>query len=157
MAEAYLGLGSNLGDRAAMLEAAVAGLAATPGLTVVGRSALYETPPWGEIDQPAFLNAALAVHTRLGPHELLDACLAVERALGRVRDRRWGPRTIDIDIVDYDALELDEPGLTLPHPRLTERAFVLIPLAEIAPDRVVAGRPVRDWAAAVDGSGVTRL
>ena len=156
VADVLLGLGGNVGDAAATIAAALARLEES-GVAIVARSSLYRTAPWGKTDQPPFVNACAVVRTDLAPRALLARILAVEIDLGRQRGERWGPRTIDIDILDYDGLALDEPGLTLPHPHLTERAFVLIPLAEIAPDRVVAGRPVRDWAAAVDGSGVTRL
>jgi 2-amino-4-hydroxy-6-hydroxymethyldihydropteridine diphosphokinase len=149
-------LGGNVGDAAATIAAALKRLEEA-GVEIVARSALYRTAPWGKTDQPPFVNACALARTDLDPRALLDRILTVESDLGRRRGERWGPRTIDIDILDYDGLALDEPGLTLPHPRLTERAFVLIPLAEIAPDRVVAGRPVRDWAAAADPSGVTRL
>ena len=156
MADVLLGLGGNVGDAAATIVAALARLEEA-GVEIVARSSLYRTAPWGKTDQPPFVNACAVVRTDLHPRALLDSILTVESDLGRRRGERWGPRTIDIDILDYDGLALDEPGLTLPHPRLTERAFVLIPLAEIAPDRVVAGRPVRDWAAEADASGVTRL
>ncbi len=108
---------------------------------LLARSSDYRTPPWGVTDQPPFINAVIAVATSLGPHELFSRALAVERALGRDRrrERRWGPRTIDLDLLAYDDLELNDADLTLPHPRLFERAFVLVPLAEIAPDRVIAG------------------
>lgn len=154
---AYLGLGGNLGDRAALLEAAIVSLAATPGLTVVARSAFYETPPWGETNQPAFLNAAVAVDTRLSPHELLDACLAVERALGRIRDRRWGPRLIDIDVLHIAGVQLADDRLTLPHPHLTARAFVLVPLAEIAPGLAIDGEPIAAALARLDTGDIRRV
>ena len=156
MADVLLGLGGNVGDPAATIAAALARLEEA-GVIIAARSSLYRTAPWGKTDQPPFVNACAVARTDLHPRALLDRILTVESDLGRRRGERWGPRTIDIDILDYDGLALDEPGLTLPHPRLTERGFVLIPLAEIAPDRVVAGRPVRDWAAEADASGVTRL
>ena len=156
MADVLLGLGGNVGDPAATIAAALARLEEA-GVEIVARSSLYRTAPWGKTDQPPFVNACAVVRTDLHPRALLDRILTVESDLGRRRGERWGPRTIDVDILDFDGLALDEPGLTLPHPRVTERAFVLIPLAEIAPDRVVAGRPVRDWAAEADASGVTRL
>jgi 2-amino-4-hydroxy-6-hydroxymethyldihydropteridine diphosphokinase len=156
VADVLLGLGGNVGDPAATIAAALARLDEA-GVRIVARSSLYRTPPWGKTDQPAFVNACALARTELSPRSLLDRILTIELALGRTRGERWGPRTIDIDILDYDGLALDEPGLTLPHPRLAERAFVLVPLAEIAPDHVVAGRAVRDWAASVDTSGVTRL
>jgi 2-amino-4-hydroxy-6-hydroxymethyldihydropteridine diphosphokinase len=156
VADVLLGLGGNLGDPAAAIATALDRLAAA-GLRIVARSSLYRTAPWGVADQPDFINACAVAHTEVAPHPLLERIHAVERALGRERRERWGLRTIDIDILDYDGVALDDPGLTLPHPRLTERAFVLVPLAEIAPNRVIAGRTVREWAAEIDRSGVTRL
>lgn len=154
MPRAYIGLGSNLGHKHAMLEEATALLGALPGVAVAARSRFYHTPPWGDMDQDAFLNAALAVDTDLSPRELLDACLAVERSLGRVRDRKWGPRTIDLDVLDYGGMTAHEDRLVLPHPYLLERAFVLVPLAEIAPDLVVNGVPIAEALARVDRSGI---
>lgn len=146
MPEAFLGLGSNLGDRAANVEAALAQLAVEPGIRLVARSRLYLTPPWGDADQDAFVNAAALVETTLEPSDLLARCLAVETRLGRIRkaDRRWGPRVIDIDIVDFAGRTIDTEELELPHPRVLERAFVLKPLVEIAPDHLIAGRRVED-------------
>ncbi len=140
MARAYLGLGANLGDREGTLRAAVAALEATEGVRVAAVSSLRETDPVGYLDQPRFLNGAVAVDTTLGPRELLDALLAVERSLGRTRDGpRFGPRTIDLDLLLYGEESVDEPGLTIPHPRLHERAFALEPLAELDPGLVVPG------------------
>lgn len=154
-----MALGANLGDRAGSIAAALARLCAGPEIRLVRASALYETPPWGDPDQPAYLNAAALVATALPPEGLLARCLAVEAALGRSRDtaRRWGPRLIDLDVLFYDAVTLDRPGLVLPHPRMMQRAFVLVPLAEIDPDRLIAGRRVAAAAAAADATGVTRL
>lgn len=135
MTRAYVGLGANLGDREATIRAA---LAALPG--VVGVSTLRETEPVGVVDQPPFLNGAAALETELGPRELLDVLLAVERDLGRERRERWGPRTIDLDLLLYGDETIDEPGLTVPHPRLHERRFALEPLLELAPDLVVPAR-----------------
>ena len=129
---AYLLLGSNLGDRAALLHAAQAYLAATAG-EVVAASALYETAAWGREDQPAFLNQALALRTALPAEELLERCLAAERQAGRERLERWGSRTLDVDILFYGPAIIDQPTLAVPHPRLAERRFALVPLAEIAP------------------------
>ncbi|MGU3538319.1 2-amino-4-hydroxy-6-hydroxymethyldihydropteridine diphosphokinase [Methylobacterium sp. A54F] len=154
MTAAYLGLGSNIGDKAAMLDAAVDRLAATAGLRVVARSADYRTPPWGDTDQDWFLNGALAIETSLTPHELLDACLSVEAALGRVRERRWGPRVIDIDVLSYAGATVADERLILPHRFVRERAFVLVPLAEIAPDLVIGGETVRDALAKLDARGI---
>ncbi len=131
---AYLGLGSNLSDRLANLQAAVDLLAAQPGLRVARSSRVYETDPIGGPPQPDYLNAVLEVETDLSPSELLAACLRVEASLGRVRAERWGPRVIDIDVLTYDELRVDEPELTIPHPRMQERAFVLMPLFELDPD-----------------------
>jgi 2-amino-4-hydroxy-6-hydroxymethyldihydropteridine diphosphokinase len=140
MARAYLGLGANLGDREGTLRAAVAALEAIEGVRVAAVSSLRETDPVGYRDQPRFLNGAVAVDTTLGPRELLDALLAVERSLGRTRDGpRFGPRTIDLDLLLYGEESVDEPGLTIPHPRLHERAFALEPLAELDPGLVVPG------------------
>jgi 2-amino-4-hydroxy-6-hydroxymethyldihydropteridine diphosphokinase len=139
---AYVGLGANLGDREATIRRAVALLDETEGVAVTAISTLRETDPWGPVEQPRYLNGALAVDTELAPHALLDALLDVERRLGRLRaaEERWGPRTIDLDLLLYDDLTLDEPGLAVPHPRLHERRFALEPLAELAPGAVVGGR-----------------
>lgn len=154
---AYLGIGSNVGDKAAMLSAAVAGLAAVSGLRVAARSHDYRTPPWGDTDQDWFLNGALGVDTTLSPHALLNACLAVETALGRVRERRWGPRIIDIDVLHYAGAEVDDERLVLPHRHVRERAFVLVPLEEIAPDLVIGGESVTQALAKLDRTGIERI
>jgi len=132
---AYVGLGSNLGDREATLRAAIAAL---PG--VLGVSELRETDPVGVTEQPAFLNGAVALETELSARELLERLLAVERELGRERRERWGPRTIDLDLLVYGSETIDEPGLTVPHPRLHERRFALEPLAELDSELLVPGR-----------------
>jgi len=139
---AYVGLGANLGDREETIRRAVALVDELGGVSVVGVSSLRETEPWGPVEQPRYLNGAVAVETDLAPRELLDALLDVERRLGRARDDevRWGPRTIDLDLLLYGDLVLDEPGLDVPHPRLHERRFALEPLAELAPDALVPGR-----------------
>jgi 2-amino-4-hydroxy-6-hydroxymethyldihydropteridine diphosphokinase len=129
---AYVGLGSNLGDRERMLWGAIHMLAFNPEVDVVAVSSIRETEPVGIADQPRFLNAAVAVETELGPRALLDLLLSIERELGRTRDGpRFGPRTIDLDLLLYGDEVVDEPGLTVPHPRLHERRFVLEPLAEL--------------------------
>ncbi len=130
MARAYLGLGTNLGDRHRNIREALAGLEELG--TLVACSSVYETEPWGVRDQPDFLNLCCALETDLSPRDLLERTAAIERRLGRRRTRRWGPRVIDVDLLLYDNLRVDEPGLTVPHPRLAERAFVLLPLEEIA-------------------------
>ncbi len=153
MPEALLGLGGNLGDPAAAIEAALQRLE-TAGVRITRRSRWYSTAPWGVSNQPHFVNLCVAAETDLSARALLEVIQATEAALGRERNMRWGPRTIDIDILAYGDLTVDEPGLQIPHPRMTERAFVLVPLLDIAPDHPIAGRPVREWAAAVDRSGV---
>jgi 2-amino-4-hydroxy-6-hydroxymethyldihydropteridine diphosphokinase len=159
MAEALLALGGNLGDVRATLERAIAMLCDRAAMRLTARSSDYATPPWGVEDQPRFVNLCIAVETSLTPQALLARAQTVERAFGRRREqeRRWGPRTLDIDILAYDDLALDEPGLTLPHPRLFERAFVLVPLAEIAANRVIAGRQVGAALARLDTRGIDRL
>lgn len=149
MTWAYVGLGANVGNRRENLDHAVELLAAEPGVRVLAVSSVRETDPVGYEDQPHFLNAACAVETELGPRELLERLLAIERALGRERTGpRFGPRTIDLDLLLYGNETLDEPGLTVPHPRLAERLFVLEPLHELAPDLVLPdGRAIRDLVA----------
>jgi 2-amino-4-hydroxy-6-hydroxymethyldihydropteridine diphosphokinase len=137
---AYLGIGSNLGDRLAFLQGAVDGLAATDGIDVVAVSAVYETDPIGP-EQPDYLNAVVAVVTTLTPHELLAVCQRQEAAAERLRDIRWGPRTLDVDIVRYGDATVDEPDLQIPHPRWRERDFVLAPLADLG----CPGVERRDW------------
>lgn len=131
---AALGLGSNIGDKQAYLDEAVALLNAMPEISVLSRSSLYRTEPWGMTDQDWFLNACILVETALSATDLLTRCLEVEKHLGRIRDIRWGPRKIDIDVLVYGEEQIDADGLTIPHPRMAERAFVLVPLAEIWPD-----------------------
>jgi 2-amino-4-hydroxy-6-hydroxymethyldihydropteridine diphosphokinase len=159
MTEALLALGGNVGNSRAILDRAVALLCDGLEVRLKTRSSDYLTPPWGFKYQAPFVNLCIAVETMLSPRELLARAQAVELQLGRDRahEKRWGPRTADIDIIAYDDLAVDELGLTLPHPRLFERAFVLRPLAEIAPDRVIAGRKVRDALANVDTAGITQL
>ncbi len=159
MAEALLALGGNVGDVRATLDRAVVALCDGEEVRLLARSADYRTPPWGVEDQPAFVNLCIAVETALTPRALLARAQAIERALGRERssERRWGPRPIDIDLIAYDDLALSEPDLKLPHPRLFERAFVLVPLAEIAADKIIDGIRVRDALARVDRKGVEKL
>lgn len=159
MAEALLALGGNVGDVRATLDRAVALLCDGAKVRLLSRSSDYRTPPWGVEDQPPFVNLCIAVATELSARALFARAQEIERALGRDRsaERRWGPRPIDIDLLAYDDLALAEPDLTLPHPRLFERAFVLVPLAEIAPERVIAGIRVKDALAKVDRTGIARL
>ena len=141
MARAYVGLGANLGDREATIRRAVELLADADGIDVLAVSALRETDPVVHEDQPRFLNGAAALETTLRPRVLLEVLLGIERVLGRVRDGvRFGPRTIDLDLLLYDEETVDEPGLTVPHPRLHERRFALEPLAELAPALAIPGR-----------------
>lgn len=153
MGEALLSLGGNLGDPLRTINEALSRLE-REGVAVTARSRFFRTPPWGRTDQPDFLNLCAAVQTKRPPRALLETIGRVERGLGRKRGAKWGPRLIDIDILTYDDLVVDEPGLAIPHPHLTERAFVLVPLNEIAPDRMIGGRHVSDWAESCDRSGV---
>ena len=159
MPEALLALGGNFGNSRAILDRAIGLLCDGKDVRLVARSSDYRTPPWGFKYQPDFVNLAIVVETTLGPRELLARAQEVELRLGRDRtqEKRNGPRTADIDILAYDDLTLNEANLTLPHPRLFERAFVLVPLAEIAGDRVIAGRRVDEAARAVDAGQIHRL
>jgi 2-amino-4-hydroxy-6-hydroxymethyldihydropteridine diphosphokinase len=135
--EAFLGIGSNLGDRLANLQGAVDRLGASPGIRVRRSSRVWETDPVGGPEQPEFLNVVVEIDTDLDPLDLLHVCNAVEAELGRTRDVRWGPRTIDIDVLLIDDLTIDEPTLTVPHPRMHQRAFVLLPLLDLEPNPVL--------------------
>lgn len=156
---AYVGIGSNLDDPGRQVRAAIEALKRLPRSTFAGASRLYRSAPWGKLDQPAFVNAAAAISTALSPRELLDALLAIERAHGRTREgERWGPRVIDLDLLVFGAEAIDEPGLHVPHPRLAERAFALLPLADLAPDLEIPGQGVvRALAERVDASECTPL
>ncbi|HXX51956.1 MAG TPA: 2-amino-4-hydroxy-6-hydroxymethyldihydropteridine diphosphokinase [Xanthobacteraceae bacterium] len=157
--EALLALGGNVGDVRATFDRAVQMLCADDAVRLSARSSDYRTPPWGVTDQPPFINAVIAVATSLSARDLFLRAVAIERTLGRERskERRWGPRTIDIDILAYDDVVMHDPDLTLPHPRLFERGFVLMPLAEIAPNRIIAGIRVGDALARADLSGIEKL
>jgi 2-amino-4-hydroxy-6-hydroxymethyldihydropteridine diphosphokinase len=159
MARAFLGLGGNVGDSRATLDRAVAMLNDGRDIKVLARSSDYQTPPWGVESQAPFVNLCLAVETTLAPRQLLSRIHEVEQSLGRdrARETRWGPRTCDIDILSYGNTALNEPDLTLPHPRMFERGFVLMPLAEIAPDAVIGGRRVMDALKSADITGIVRL
>ena len=156
MAEAALGLGSNLGDKRRTVAEAIARLEAG-GAHVLRRSSDYRTEPWGLAEQDWFVNACVLVETALAPEALLALCQRIEQELGRTREVRWGPRRIDIDILTYAGVVRNEPALTLPHPLALERAFVLAPLAEIAPDLEIRGRRVADALAEMGREGVFRL
>jgi 2-amino-4-hydroxy-6-hydroxymethyldihydropteridine diphosphokinase len=151
---ALLGLGGNLGDPARTMAAALRLLQTDDGIDIVAVSRLYRTPPWGKTDQNWFFNCCAMVQTSLGPQALLGACLSTERQFKRVRRERWGPRTIDIDVLTYDDRTVEEEGLRIPHPLMHERAFVLLPLLDIAADIKVRGQPVSRWAEAADKAGI---
>lgn len=153
----HLALGANLGDRVDALREAARRIEALPGTTIVARSAVYETPPWGKIDQAAFANAAITVKTSLGPAALLDACLGIETSMGRVRRERWGPRLIDIDLLTHGKTRMKSECLTLPHPAMAERAFVLVPLLEIAPDFRIGREKAKTALARLDRAGIVPI
>ncbi len=153
----YLGLGSNLGDRKSFLNSAISALA--PTVQVTRRSPIYETKPWGFSDQDDFLNLVVETETELGPKQLLLLLKGIEIKLGRQARFRNGPREIDIDILLYDELELDEPGLRIPHPHMQERAFVMAPLADLTPDLAIpgTGKTVAEFLANLDDSGIRKI
>lgn len=152
-----IGLGGNLGDPQQNMVAALDLIDADPDCRVEEVSSYWRTPPWGKLDQPDFINACARVSTRLEPHEFLALCLTSEKALKRVRTERWGPRSIDIDILFFGNRAISEEGLTVPHPRIAERAFVLAPLAEIAPDLVLDGQSIGERAKEIDKTGLSIL
>ena len=159
MTEAFIALGSNLGDARAQVLDAFDALARLPGTQLLARSHLYLTPPWGVLDQPPFVNAVAHIDTTLPPHALLDELLVIERAAGRVRDgERWGPRTLDLDVLHMEAVVMSDERLSLPHPRIADRAFVLLPLHDLAPGLDLPGQGrVVELLAALDISGCERL
>jgi 2-amino-4-hydroxy-6-hydroxymethyldihydropteridine diphosphokinase len=159
MAEALLGFGGNVGDVRVTLKEAVALFADGRDVMLRGQSSHYRTPPWGVLEQPPFVNMAIQVETNLTPRALLERAMNVESSFDRDRYRakRWGPRPVDIDLLSFDNLVIDEPGLTLPHPRMFERAFVLVPLNEIVPGRVIAGRNIKEALGKLDERGIERL
>ena len=157
--EALIALGGNVGDARATIAKAVTVFCDGESVVLLRRSSDYATPPWGMREQPAFVNAAISVSTALSPQALLRRAHSIERAFGRDRtnEQLWGPRTLDIDLLAYDDLVLHEPEITLPHPRLLERAFVLVPLCEIVPDRQIHGINVCEALARLDTAGIARL
>ena len=154
--EAALAFGGNIGDPVAAFAAALKGLREHPDVTLGRLSSIYRTPPWGKTDQPEFLNMAALIETSLQPADLLAFCLDLERAGGRERRERWGPRTLDIDILTYGDAIIDQARLQIPHPRIPERAFVLTPLAEIMPQRLIGGRSVAELLAAATDETIRR-
>jgi 2-amino-4-hydroxy-6-hydroxymethyldihydropteridine diphosphokinase len=159
MASVLIALGGNVGDVRATFIKAIANICGMTQAVLVSRSSDYETPPWGDKQQEPFVNACAEIETTLDPHALLFTLHKIEKKFGRDRasERRWGPRTLDLDILAYDDVRLNKPELTLPHPRLFERAFVLVPLAEIAPDRLIAGQTPRQVLAGLSSVGIKRL
>lgn len=157
MARAFLGLGSNLGDKVAHLREALHLFESDAQTRVIRKSSLYTTAPVGYLEQDDFVNGVLEVETGRAPEALLALCQDVEQALRRVRRIRWGPRTIDVDILVYDDLIREDPLLTLPHPRMLERGFVLVPLAEIAPELVVEGAAVATWLSGLEPREVEEI
>lgn len=156
---ALIALGGNVGDVRATFRKAIADVCEMAQAVLIARSSDYMTPPWGDERQAPFINACIEIETGLDPHALLAVLQKVEQRFGRARDkeRHWGPRTLDLDLIAYDDVSLRGPELTLPHPRLFERAFVLVPLADIAPDRVIGGRKVGAALASLSQQGIERL
>jgi 2-amino-4-hydroxy-6-hydroxymethyldihydropteridine diphosphokinase len=159
MAEAYVGFGGNIGEVRTTLDRAVAAFCDGQEVRLLARSSDYRTPPWGITDQPPFVNLCIAVATDLSPRALLERALAIEQTAGRDRasEHTWGQRPLDIDLLAYDNVVMNEPWLTLPHPRLFDRAFVLVPLMEIRPALAIGGRRIADALPEVDTSGIERL
>lgn len=155
--DAVIGLGSNMGDKRVNISRGIAHLTADGALRLVHRSKDYRSAPWGKTDQDWFVNACIAVATQLSPDDVLERCFDAERDGQRVRTERWGPRTLDCDLLVYRNFETHTPELTLPHPRITERAFVLVPLNEIAPDLILQGHAVSYWLARADGPDVVAM
>ena len=152
--QALLGLGGNIGDPVQSMAEALRALNARRDCRVTAVSRLYRTPPWGKTDQDWFFNACALVETSLAPEALLDTCLGIERDMKRERKERWGPRTIDIDVLTYEGVEQSGGRLELPHPRMTGRGFVLMPLSDIARDLIVAGRTIGEWLQDADVAGI---
>jgi len=156
---ALIALGGNVGDVRATFKKAIADICEMARATLVARSSDYATPPWGNEQQARFINACIEIETARDPHALLSTLQSIEQRFGRNRSKetRWGPRTLDLDLIAYDDVSLQGPKLTLPHPRLFARAFVLVPLAEIAPDRLIAGKSARQALSEVSSEGMERL
>ena len=159
MADVLIALGGNVGDVRTAFEKAIANICGMTQAALIARSSDYATPPWGDEQQDRFINACIEIDTVLDPHALLFTLHKIEKTFGRDRagEKRWGPRTLDLDLIAYDDVKIDKPELTLPHPRLFERAFVLVPLAEIAPDRLIAGQTPRQALARLSTEGIEKL
>jgi 2-amino-4-hydroxy-6-hydroxymethyldihydropteridine diphosphokinase len=159
MARALIALGGNVGDVRATFQKAIANICRMTQAALLARSSDYATPPWGDLEQAPFINACIEIDTPLDPHALLFTLQKIETKFGRNRaaERRWGPRTLDLDLIAYDDVSIATPELTLPHPRLFERAFVLVPLAEISPDRLIGGRSIASGLALLSSEGIERL
>jgi 2-amino-4-hydroxy-6-hydroxymethyldihydropteridine diphosphokinase len=155
--DALIGIGSNVGDKAGNIARAKALLCADGAVRLVKQSRLYRSAPWGILEQDWFVNAAAAVATELSAHDLLQRCLAVEDEMGRVRQQKWGPRLVDIDVLTYRNQTIDTPELKVPHPFIEQRAFVLLPLLDLAPGGLVRGRTIRELARAIDTSDCVPL
>src|SRR3978361_26385 len=156
MADVLIALGGNVGDVRTTFQKAIANICGMTQGVLLARSSDYSTPPWGEEKQARFINACLEIETSLDPHALLFPLHKIEKKFGRdrARETRWGPRTLDLDLIAYDDVSIDKPELTLPHPRLFERAFVLVPLVEIVPDRLIAGREIKAALAGLSTEGI---
>jgi 2-amino-4-hydroxy-6-hydroxymethyldihydropteridine diphosphokinase len=159
MPHALIALGGNVGDVRTTFQKAIANICGMTQGALLARSSDYATPPWGNPGQPGFINACIEIDTALDPHALLFTLHKIEKKFGRDRasETRWGPRPLDLDLIAYDDVAIDKPELTLPHPRLFERAFVLVPLTEIAPDRMIGGRSVKAALAGLSTEGIERL
>jgi 2-amino-4-hydroxy-6-hydroxymethyldihydropteridine diphosphokinase len=159
MPRALIALGGNVGDVRATFQKAIANICGMAQAALLARSSDYATPPWGDVQQERFVNACIEIDTSLDPHALLFTLQKIETKFGRDRakEQRWGPRTLDLDLIAYDDVSIQKPELTLPHPRLFERAFVLVPLAEISPDRVIGGRSIASALATLSTEGIERL
>jgi len=153
---AWLGLGGNIGDVKMAMAQALRGLNADQAIEIDLVSPIYKTPPWGMEDQPWFLNCCAQINTSLSPEELLERCQDAEKQGRRERIVRWGPRTIDVDIIAFEGIEQTEQRLTIPHPRATERAFVMVPLADIAPQLIIGDRSAGQWLLQLDDDGIEK-
>jgi 2-amino-4-hydroxy-6-hydroxymethyldihydropteridine diphosphokinase len=159
MADVLIALGGNVGDVRATFRKAISNICGMTQAALLARSSDYATPPWGDARQPRFINACIEIETELDPHALLFTLHRIETKFGRdrARETRWGPRTLDLDMIAYDDVAIEKPELTLPHPRLFERAFVLMPLVEIVPDRLIAGRSIKAALTQLATEGIERL